>query len=83
MKWILVLLLSILSLGCSHSPGYYRSPPDTCNGAPGCAVPAIIDGLLHSEPAAKKCSEMRGDQRAKCNAQVDAIKRSIKQSQKN
>jgi hypothetical protein len=83
MKWISAVLFSLLLLGCSNSPGYYRSPPDTCDGAPGCAVSAVIDGIIYSEPPPKKCSEMRDEQKEKCNAQVDAIKRSIKKAQEN
>jgi hypothetical protein len=83
MKWMSVFLISLLSLGCSNSPGYYNSPPNTCDGAPGCAVSAIIDGIIHSESPPKKCSEMSGRQKEKCNAQVDAVKRSIKKAQRN
>ena len=83
MKWISAFLFSLFLLGCSNSPGYYRSPPDTCDGAPGCAVSAVIEGIIYSEPAPKKCSEMSGKQKEKCNAQVDAVKRSIKKAQEN
>jgi hypothetical protein len=62
MKSISVFMLSLFLLGCSHSPGYYRSSPDTCDGAPGCAVSAIFKGIVHSEPTAKKCSEMAAKQ---------------------
>ena len=81
MKWISAFLFSLLLLGCSNSPGYYRSPPDTCDGAPGCAVWAILTGILHSEPSPKKCSEISGEQKEKCNNQVDSVKNSIKKVQ--
>jgi hypothetical protein len=80
MKLILTSLFILSLFGCSNSPNYYRSPPDTCNGAPGCAVSAIIEGIIYSEPGPKKCSEMSGNQRDKCNAQVDAINKSIKKA---
>jgi hypothetical protein len=66
---------------CSHSPSFYRSPPDTCDGVPGCAASAIIEGIIHSKPVPKNCSEMSGEQREKCNAQVDAISKSMKKAQ--
>jgi hypothetical protein len=46
MKWILAFIFSFLLLGCSNSPGYYRTAPDTCDGAPGCAVWAIFLGII-------------------------------------
>ena len=81
MKWILVVFFSLSMLGCSNTPGYYRSPPDTCDGAPGCAASAIFDGVIHTKPAPKKCSEMSGTQKEKCDAQVEALKNSIKKAQ--
>ncbi len=78
MKWILAFIFSFLLLGCSNSPGYYRTAPDTCDGAPGCA---IFLGIIHSEPSPKKCSEMVGEQKEKCNNQVDSVKNSIKKVQ--
>ena len=81
MKWRLTFIFTLLLFGCSHSPGYYRSPPDICDGAAGCAASAIIDGIIHSKPAPKKCSEMNGKQREKYNAQVDAVSESIKRAQ--
>ena len=83
MKRVLASLFILSVSGCSNSPDYHRSAPDTCDGAPGCAVSAIIDGIIYSEPAPKKCSEMMGHQREKCNAQVDAIKKSIKKAQEH
>lgn len=83
LKWICTFLFCLSQFSCSNSPNYHRSPPDTCDGAPGCAVSAIIDGIIHSEPAPKNCSEMSGEQRKKCNAQVEAVKRSIKKAQEN
>ncbi|OUR79818.1 hypothetical protein A9Q75_11460 [Colwellia psychrerythraea] len=83
LKWICSFLFSLSLFGCSNSPNYYRPPPDTCDGAPGCAVSAIIDGIIYTEPAPTKCSEMSGEQRKRCNAQVDAVKRSIKKAQEN
>ncbi|WP_299802804.1 hypothetical protein [uncultured Shewanella sp.] len=83
MKWISTLIFSLLLWGCSHSPSNYYVPPDTCDGAPGCAASAIIKGIVYSEPAPRKCAEKRGTQRAECDAQVDAIKDSIKQAQRN
>ncbi len=80
MKRILTSLFILSLFGCSNSPNYHRSPPDTCDGAPGCAVSAIIEGIIYSEPAPKKCSEMSGSQRDKCNAQIDAINKSIKKA---
>jgi hypothetical protein len=81
MKWILVIV--ILMLGCSHSPGYYRSPLDTCDDAPSCVVSAIIEGIINSKPVSKKCSEMSGTKREKCNAKVDTISKLIMKAQKN
>lgn len=83
MKWLSAFIVSFSLLGCSNSPGYYRSPPDTCGGAPGCAASAVIDGVIYAEPAAKKCSEMTGEQREKCVAQVAAINSAIKKAQGN
>lgn len=81
MKCIATFLFSLLLLGCSSSPGYYRSPPDTCDGALGCAVSAVVEGVIYSKPAPAKCAEMRGEQKQKCIAQVEAVKRSIKKAQ--
>lgn len=83
MKWISFFIFSLLLLGCSNSPGYYRSSLDTCDGAPECAALTIFQGIVHSEPPPKKCSEMSGDRKAQCNAQVDEVKSSIKNAQKN
>ncbi|WP_299010796.1 hypothetical protein [uncultured Shewanella sp.] len=83
MKWIFAVLLSFSLFGCSHSSSYYRSPPDTCDGALGCVVLAVMEGIIHSKPAPKKCAEMSGEQREKCNAQVDAITKSIEKAQGN
>lgn len=83
MKWMLTFIFAFILLGCSNSPNYYRPAPDTCDGAPGCAVSAVIGGVIHTKPAPKKCSEMIGGKKDKCNAQVDAIKDSIKKVQGN
>jgi hypothetical protein len=81
MREILAFFLILVLFGCSHSPSFYRSPPDTCDGVPGCAASAIIEGIIHSKPVPKNCSEMSGEQREKCNAQVDAISKSMKKAQ--
>ena len=83
LKLICTFVFCLSLFGCSNLPNYHRPPPDTCDGAPGCAVSAIIDGIIYTEPAPKKCSEMKNEQREKCNAQVEAIKQSIKKAQEN
>ncbi|GHE89062.1 hypothetical protein [Thalassotalea profundi] len=78
MKWLYTCALSLLFIGCSNTPNYHNPAPDTCDGAPGCAASAILSGILQTEPAPKKCSQMSGHQKEKCDAQVEAVKASIK-----
>jgi hypothetical protein len=80
MKWIFVSCLFVSVSACSSKSNYY-SPPDTCDGAPGCAASAIIEGVLRTDKASQKCENMRGDSRVACDEQVKAIKDSISRAQ--
>ena len=45
-----VLLLTISGLSaCSYPYGYHDPAPDTCDGAPGCAVSAIYSGVIKTK----------------------------------
>ncbi|GAA5142870.1 hypothetical protein [Thalassotalea piscium] len=81
-KWILIILAISFLQGCSNIPGYYRSPPKTCDGAPGCAVSAIFDGAIHTKRPSTKCADMAGKQKERCDVQVSAIKSAIKKHKK-
>tara|TARA_R110002012_G_scaffold226278_1_gene398407 strand:- start:288 stop:554 length:267 start_codon:yes stop_codon:yes gene_type:complete len=79
-----VLLLTISGLSaCSYPYGYHDPAPDTCDGAPGCAVSAIYSGVIKTKPkAGQKCADMSGDKKRECVAQVESIKRSIENAKK-
>lgn len=79
-----VLLLTISGLSaCSYPYGYHDPAPDTCDGAPGCAVSAIYSGVIKTKPKeGQKCADMSGEKKRECVAQVESIKRSIENAKK-
>jgi hypothetical protein len=84
MKWILVASAALLLAGCGtkqNANANYYVPPDTCDGAPGCAVSAIFEGVLKTDEASRKCADLRGEEKQACNSQVSDIKESIRKAQ--
>jgi hypothetical protein len=84
MKRILLIGVVTLLIGCGtqqNANSNYYSPPDTCDGAPGCAVSAIIEGVLKTDDASRKCADLRGEQKQACDSQVSEITESIRKAQ--
>lgn len=84
MKWMLAASAAFLLLGCGtkqNANSNYYSPPDTCDGAPGCAVSAIIEGVIKTDDASRKCADLRGENKQACDQQVSDIKESIRKAQ--
>ncbi|GAC05288.1 hypothetical protein P4S73_12975 [Paraglaciecola sp. Hal342] len=82
---MLVVVSALVTLSACTTPyGYHDPAPDTCDGAPGCAVSAIYSGVIKTKPKeGQKCGEMSGEQKRECFAQVDAIKRAIDNAKRN
>ena len=80
---IFIIFSTVFLSACSTPYGYHRPAPDTCDGAPGCAVSAVVSGLLNTKPSkATKCSDMSGERKAACDAQVSALKASIENAKR-
>jgi len=72
---LLSLLFIIVLSGCSANPNYYET---SCNPADViCLALSIAKTATDSEPD-KKCSDMKGENRKQCMAQVDLLKKHIK-----
>ncbi|QHJ10186.1 hypothetical protein FX988_00398 [Paraglaciecola mesophila] len=82
---MLIVLGAIVALSACTTPyGYHDPAPDTCDGAPGCAVYAVYKGITKTKPKqGQKCGEMSGEQKRECAAQVDAIKSAIDNAKRN
>ena len=75
MTKLLSLLFIIVLSGCSANPNYYEP---SCNPADAfCLALSIAKAATKSEPD-KKCSDMTAENRRQCMAQVDLLKKHIK-----
>lgn len=74
---LLIVLISIVLSGCSSSSNYDKAA--NCGSAmPVClALAAATDGETNSGSSSQKCSDMSGDKKKQCDAQVDAVKKHI------
>lgn len=74
---LLVVLVSIVLSGCSSSPNYDKAA--SCGSAtPVClALAAATDAATNSGGSSQKCSDMSGDNKRQCDAQVEAVKKHI------
>jgi hypothetical protein len=74
---LLIALISIVLSGCSSSPNYNRAT--NCGSAtPVClALAAATDAATNSGGSSQKCSDMSGDNKRQCDAQVEAVKKHI------
>ncbi|WP_166422885.1 hypothetical protein [Paraglaciecola sp. 20A4] len=80
---IFIIFSTLFLSACSTPYGYHSPAPDTCDGAPGCAVSAVVSGLLKTTPSKDtKCADMRGERKAACDAQVSALKASIENAKR-
>jgi len=82
-KLLFVVSVSCILTACTTPYGYHDPAPDTCDGAPGCAVSAVVDGIFKTKPTKNKsCSEMTGKRKKSCDAQVAALKASIENAKR-
>jgi hypothetical protein len=74
----LIILVSIVLSGCSSSPNYDKAA--NCGSAtPVClALVAATDVASSTGSSPRKCSDMSGDNKRQCYAQVEAVKKHIK-----
>jgi hypothetical protein len=74
---LLIALISIVLSGCSSSPNYDKAA--NCGSAtPVClALAAATDAATNSGGSSQKCSDMSGDSKRQCDAQVEAVKKHI------
>jgi hypothetical protein len=79
MKLSIVLIVLVLS-GCSSNPNYDKAT--SCGSAtPVClALLAATDVVTNSGSSSQKCSDMSGDNKRQCDAQVEAVKKQINDS---
>jgi len=75
----LISLLLVLGLsGCSSNPSY-DSAAGCGSATPVClALAAATDIATNTGDSSKKCSDMSGDNKRQCDAQVESVKRHIK-----
>ena len=76
-KLSIVLVVIGLS-GCSSNPNYDKAA--NCGSAtPVClALAAATDAATNSGSSSQKCSGMSGDNKRQCDAQVESVKKHIK-----
>tara|TARA_R110001583_G_scaffold39399_6_gene126250 strand:- start:6141 stop:6386 length:246 start_codon:yes stop_codon:yes gene_type:complete len=81
MKWIILILVINLT-GCANKPHkkYEYNPSGRCNDIL-CLAVAISKSMSNNK--FQKCSDMSGDQRASCEAQVESLKKHISDANKN
>lgn len=80
MKWI-VLILVVNLIGCVNKPDkkYEYDPDGKCNNI-FCLALAISMSVSNNQ--FQKCSDMSGDKRKDCEAEVELIKKYIKDAGK-
>jgi len=74
---LLIILVVLWLSGCSSNPNYDKAA--NCGSAtPVClALVAATDAATNSGGSSQKCSDMSGDNKKQCDAQVEPVKKHI------
>jgi hypothetical protein len=77
MKWIILIFLCLL-YGCSNQPNAQYH----CTDSIICFPVAVIKQINKPTIKPEKCSALSGEKKNNCNAQVESIKKHIKNATK-